>query len=283
MKINFREKNIEIVRGENASLFFSCVDSHGNGIDLSGSDASLVIKRYPTSSRILFFMDDDSAIHGASAGDFIYSPTASSNGVGNSVVNEDITGNSLVGGIVFPLYGGDTTNIPRGIHFYEVSILDRQNKRHMAYEGRVDVHDPMQSPIQGDVRQKNIEIAQNETMKLFFKYVDKNGDGIGLSGGVARMLIRRYPASSSMLFMISQNQVRADESNYELTGGTYSHVDVDMNLNPLSGGILFLSPHEATEKIPSGRHFYEVQITGATSFVAFEGRFDVFPKYHDYP
>ena len=40
---------ISIERGENTSLFFKYVDSGGIGVDLSEDDASLVIKRYPTS------------------------------------------------------------------------------------------------------------------------------------------------------------------------------------------------------------------------------------------
>jgi len=158
---------ISIERGENTSLFFKYVDSGGIGVDLSEYDASLVIKRYPTSEKILFFMNQDTVLYGTTSEDFLYSPTADTIGVGGSIVNQDDEENSMTGGIVFPIYGGDTTGIPKGNHYYEVSIRSNQERK-MLFEGRIYVDDPKGATVPQEIPQKNIEIVRGEDRKFFF-------------------------------------------------------------------------------------------------------------------
>ena len=289
MSVKFQEKNIELVRGDSTPLFFRCVDNYGNGIDLDSNNASLVIKRYPSSTKLFFFMDNSTCFHGGTFGEFVYSPTADSNGIGISEINQDIYGNTLTGGIVFPIYGGDSDYIPKGIHFYEVSLKNSQERK-IVFEGRIDVYTPSATGATFEATQKNIEIVQGETTNLFFKYMDNYGDGIDISGKKAILTGRRYPSSSNTIIHITEDNIVSGDSNGDFieissaSGGTFSYVNVDIDGNSLTGGMRFFIPEEGTDKIPSGRYFYELDITGSGSSIkVFEGRMDVVTKFYMIP
>jgi hypothetical protein len=289
MDIKFQEKNIELVQGETTSLFFHSIDNFGNGINLSGGNASLVIKRYPTSPRIFFFMDNQKAFHGGTQGEFIYSSTADANGVGVSEINQDIQGNTLTGGIVFPIYGGDSDYIPKGVHFYEVSVRDSQERK-MAFEGRIDVYTPSPTGTTFEAQQKNIEIVQDETTNLFFKHTDNYGNGIDLTDKKALLIARRYPSNPNTILDVNEQRTIAGDSNGTHTeissasGGTFSFVNTNLDGTNLTGGIKFYIPAEATSVVPFGRYFYEVSISGSSEKIKiFEGRMDVITKFYTIP
>lgn len=274
---------IKIVRGENTSLFFKYQDSYGFGVDLSEHNASLVIKRYPTSDKILFFMDEYSVFYGIDSEDFIYSPTASSVGLGGSIVNQDINENNLTGGIVFPIYGQDIVGLPKGNHYYEVSVKNSQERK-MLFEGRIYVEDLEDTLSSQDVPQKNIEIVRGEDKTFFFKKMNNYGNGMDLTGTSAIITVRRYPSDDNILLYAKDSLIYTETGLSGSTGINYTNVNVDENENYLVGGIIFHVPNEISTSIPQGRHFYKIEITGSNEFTnpVYEGRIDFIQGFVDF-
>ena len=273
---------ISIERGENTSLFFKYVDSGGIGVDLSEYDASLVIKRYPTSEKILFFMNQDTVLYGTTSEDFLYSPTADTIGVGGSIVNQDDEENSMTGGIVFPIYGGDTTGIPKGNHYYEVSIRSNQERK-MLFEGRIYVDDPKGATVPQEIPQKNIEIVRGEDRKFFFRKVDNHGNGIDLTGTSAIFTVRRYPSADNPLLYANENTIYTETGLTGPTGVNYTIVNQDENGNELLGGVVCSIPNPISISISPGRYFYRIDLTGSNQYTnpMYEGRIDFIQGFID--
>lgn len=272
---------INLVRGESSLLFFMYRNTFGFGIDLSGYDASLVIKRYPTSEKILFFMDKDTVLHGATFPDFVYSPTASTIGYGGSSVNSGINEEDLTGGMIFPIYEEDSQNLPKGNYFYEISIRSNQERR-MLFEGRINIDDPKQSLTSAEVRRKDINMVRGEDIDLFFRHTDNFGNGIGLSGRAATFTTRRYPSSPSFLARVDSGGVFVMNGQTSQLGNSYVRVDVGPTGQSLIGGILFNIPNSLSSELPHGNYFYEVGLSGSSgqtaSRVIYDGRVYVIPS-----
>ena len=115
-------KDIELSQGEDTEIFFKYIDSYGNGIDLTGNNAVLAIKRYPASPKMMLLVTNTSVIHGGDFGEFT---TEGYLGSGHSEVNVDLNDNSLTGGIVFNVNKTSMSYLPSGRHFYEVSTFTR--------------------------------------------------------------------------------------------------------------------------------------------------------------
>lgn len=280
---------INFERGKDTSLFFIYRDNYGFGIDLSNYNAAITIKRYPSSNKILFYMDEYSVLYGSSSDGFIYSPTADTIGIGGSLVNRDAEGNSLTGGIVFPLASEDTAGLPLGNHYYEIFIKNSQERK-ILFEGRIDLHDPISSGATFEPRQKDIEISQGETTNLFFKHIDNYGIGIDLTGKKILLLGKRYPSSPNTILNISEEKIVAGDSNgsyLEMTsasGGTFTFININPEGGSMTGGIKFYIPEELTSAIPSGRYFYDISISGGNQQTKiFEGRMDILTKFYDIP
>jgi len=155
------QKDIEVSQGETTALFFKQIDSYGNGIDLTGNKAIFAIKRYPTSNKLMLLVTDVSVIHGGYIGEF---GNVGYGGNGGSVVNEDLDGNSLTGGIVFSIDKDSMTRVPSGRHFYEVSLLNGGNVDRV-FEGRVDVR-----PQYLAISDAGIGITAGSDLSLFNYY-----------------------------------------------------------------------------------------------------------------
>lgn len=274
---------INLTRGENTSLFFTHRDSFGFGIDLSGYNSSFVIKRYPNNNKILFFMDEYRVLYNPNYDDFIYSPTANSVGVGGSSVNVDYRENSFTGGIVFPLYGEDTSNLPKGNYYYEVSITKNNYIKDVLYQGRIYIDDPIPPSTTGfkEPQIKDIEMTKGMDSYLFFKHIDSFGNGIDVLSKKAKFTLKRYPIGTRFLMTVEENEVVLGENSLEFTGSTYSFMNQDEGGNSLTGGIVFLIPSETTETLPQGIWHYNVQITGnGESPTTHEGRAEVLANYY---
>lgn len=274
---------INLTRGENTSLFFVHRDSFGFGIDLSGCNSSFVIKRYPNNAKILFFMDEYKVLYNPNYDDFIYSPTADSIGFGGSSVNIDYEENSFTGGIVFPLYGEDTSNLPKGNYYYEVSITKNNHIKDVLYEGRIYIDDPPSPSTTGpkEPQIKDIEITKGMDTHLFFKHIDSFGNGIDVSSKKTKFTLKRYPIGNRFLMTVENDKIVLGENPLEFTGSTYSSVNQDEEGNSLTGGMVFFIPSEATETLPQGIWHYAVQITGnGESLTTHEGRAEVLANYY---
>jgi hypothetical protein len=129
------QKDIEVSQGETTALFFKQIDSYGNGIDLTGKKAIFAIKRYPTSNKMMLLVTDTTVINGGDLGEFT---TIGYVGSGNTIVNEDINGNSLTGGVSVFVDKDSMSRVPSGRHFYELSLING-NLVDRIFEGRVDV------------------------------------------------------------------------------------------------------------------------------------------------
>lgn len=271
---------INLVRGESSLLFFMHRNNFGLGVDLSGYDASLVIKRYPSSNKIMFFMDENTVLYGATFPDFIYSPTANTIGYGGSSVNSDPDEEDLTGGIIFPMYEDDFLNLPKGNHFYEISIKNNQERK-MLFEGRIYIDDPEQSLTSAEVRRRDINMVSGEDVNLFFRHIDNYGNGIGLSGKSSTFVIRRYPSNPSFLVRVDSSGVSVMNGQTSQQGNTHSRIDTGPTGQYMVGGILFNIPNSLSKEIPHGNYFYEVGLSGSSgqtaSQVIYDGRVDVIP------
>ena len=116
-----------------------------------------------------------------------------------------------------------------------------------------------------------IQAQQGETFQLHMTYKDNDNTVVDLSSYTGRMQVRRSLISGSVLLDIDSSGVTSG-----ISGGTGS---VAMNTSAtggsLTGGILITADAVSMALVPSGRHFYDLEIvSGATVSRILQGRFD---------
>ena len=117
-----------------------------------------------------------------------------------------------------------------------------------------------------------IQAQQGETFQLHMTYKDNDNAVVNLSSYTGRMQVRRSLISGSVLLDIDSSGVTSG-----ISGGTGS---VAMNTSATgatgtTGGILVTVDAVSMALVPSGRHFYDLElVSGATVSRILQGRFD---------
>ena len=136
-------------------------------------------------------------------------------------------------------------------------------------------------------------MEQGETFTLFLTYNDSAGAGVDLSTYTANMQIRRTHGVDNLLLFASgttlDSSVTGGGSTGEWTPGTTfaglagtGGISLNVNSNGVAGttgGILVQVDSFTTSNLPSGRHFYDLEVdTNGTVTKIVRGRFEVLPE-----
>ena len=139
----------------------------------------------------------------------------------------------------------------------------------------------------------DIEMEQGETFSLFLTFNDRDGNGVDLSTYDGRMQVRRTHSSEPLLIFATGTTAGGSVTGGGVTGewtdgNTFAGVGGTggMSLNVDSsavvgntGGILIQIDALTTSLIPSGRHFYDVEVdSNGTVTKIVRGRFEVLPE-----
>ena len=138
----------------------------------------------------------------------------------------------------------------------------------------------------------DISAEQGVTFKLHLRYSDSNSENIDLDNYVGRMQVRRSPQDSDMLLFVTTGGtgdvpagggVTGGGSTGEFSSGAGVTGSGGITLNASStggvghtGGILIGVDASSMSNVPSGNHFYDLElVTGDTVVRVMEGRFSV--------
>lgn len=138
----------------------------------------------------------------------------------------------------------------------------------------------------------DIKVDRGSSFKLFLEYQTSGSTGIDLSGFTADMQVRRNTKASAILLHFRGNTYERGLTGGGSTGeyvvgatfdGTAGVGGIFLNAGStgttagITGGI-FISADDTTMKnVPSGKHFYDLELTETDGTVTriVEGRFDV--------
>lgn len=117
----------------------------------------------------------------------------------------------------------------------------------------------------------NITMDQGGTFVFHFQYLGSGSTGIDVSGYTGHMQIRRSPLSSSKIVEIVGAGV-----TYGATAGTGGFsMNTSATGSSQTGGVQISLDAVTTAFIPSGKHFYDVELVkGATVDRLLQGRID---------
>ena len=117
----------------------------------------------------------------------------------------------------------------------------------------------------------NIEIEQGETFLFHFQYLERGSTGIDVSGYTGQMQIRRSPLTSTKIVEVLNTGV-----TYGTTAGTGGFsMNTSATGGSQTGGIRLSLDAVTTSFIPSGQHFYDIELVkGATIDKILRGRID---------
>jgi|TARA_Y100001963_G_C6774895_1_gene446847 hypothetical protein len=127
----------------------------------------------------------------------------------------------------------------------------------------------------------NLEVNQGETLNLHLLYTDANDVGIDLSSYSAELQVRRSSFSTDKILHLTNTGTTAGitagstGSSYGgMSGGLFLNKTIG-NTGSLTGGILINAGYTATNFIPSGDHFYDLELKGPSGDInrILEGRF----------
>jgi len=138
----------------------------------------------------------------------------------------------------------------------------------------------------------NLDIDRGSTFKLFLEYQTAGSVGIDLNGYTADMQVRRSADASDIILHLQGNSAERELTGGGSTGsytvgGAFAGVTGSGGffLNATSAGVtagttggIFAFADSATMKnVPSGQHFYDVELTATDGTVTriLEGRFRV--------
>lgn len=121
----------------------------------------------------------------------------------------------------------------------------------------------------------DIIAEQGASFKIHFDYLypGSGGTGIDLTNFTSDMQVRKSPLNEKILMHISVNGLTYGGTTgfYQpgsITGisGTGSiQLNSDVYGLPSYGGILITANHNVTEKLPAGKHFYDIELTDTVS------------------
>ena len=140
----------------------------------------------------------------------------------------------------------------------------------------------------------DIIIDQGTSFAYHMEWTDDNGNSVDLSQYTAKMDVRRSTIADKKLLSMHGGTVDSDGnpfnrgithggstgefsegSGFAGTGGIKLGV-TSTGATGMSGGVLIEIDSTSSNNIPSGRHFYDLELDSGTSVVRFiQGRFEV--------
>ena len=132
----------------------------------------------------------------------------------------------------------------------------------------------------------DIYAEQGTTFKLHldYKYSGSGGTGIDLSSHTGEMQVRKSLKDSDIIMHLTNNGVTGGGSTGEFTSGSgiSGSGGISFNVNTAgvigyTGGILLRIDNTTMMNCPSGKHFYDLELTNATGEVMrlVEGVFEI--------
>ncbi len=132
----------------------------------------------------------------------------------------------------------------------------------------------------------DIYAEQGTTFKLHldYRYSGSGGTGINLSSYTGEMQVRKSLKDTGILLHLSNNGVTGGGSTgeFNLGGGTSGTGGISFNVNTAgvvgyTGGILIRIDNVTMKNCPSGKHFYDFELTNPSGEVMrlIEGTFEV--------
>ena len=129
----------------------------------------------------------------------------------------------------------------------------------------------------------DIHAEQGTTFQLYMLYRDAEKTPINLANSTAEMQVRRSRSSDSLLLQVTTEGVTGGGEPGEwigVTGGVAGVGGITLNENleetAVTGGISIQVDADTMQNIPSGRHFYDIEIRqGTVVDRLLEGRFVV--------
>jgi len=144
-----------------------------------------------------------------------------------------------------------------------------------------------------------IKAEQGASFLLYLQYQDDNGDGISLVDYQSAMQVRRSVEDDQLLLTVTGSTVNMPGgtawtgsltgpstayTEFAATGGVAGSGDIKLDVSSsggtgTTGGILVTIDGDTMKSVPSGSHFYDLEIySGVTVTKILRGRFDVEPE-----
>ena len=130
----------------------------------------------------------------------------------------------------------------------------------------------------------DIYSEQGATFKLHLDYKYQGGTGIDLSNFTGEMQVRRSSKDSGILIFLTDNGVTGGgiTGEFNIGGGIAGVGGISFNTavdgtDGYTGGILFRVDSTTMKNVPSGKHFYDFEMTNTLGEVMrlIEGTFEV--------
>ena len=130
----------------------------------------------------------------------------------------------------------------------------------------------------------DIYAEQGTTFKLHLDYKYQGGTGIDLSNFTGEMQVRRSSKDSGILIFFTDNGVTGGgiTGEFNIGGGIAGVGGISFNTavdgtDGYTGGILFRVDSTTMKNVPSGKHFYDFEMTNTLGEVMrlIEGTFEV--------
>ena len=129
----------------------------------------------------------------------------------------------------------------------------------------------------------NIVANKGTDFILYVRYLDSDNNGVGLTqeGFTAAMQVRRHSASTTTLLDFNSQVFGAGgvtAGNTGGSGGIKLNVSAtgDVSSTAATGGIFIQADSSTMRNVPSGRHFFELDLLNGSSVLRLiEGRFEV--------
>lgn len=130
----------------------------------------------------------------------------------------------------------------------------------------------------------DIYAEQGTTFKLHLDYKYQGGTGIDLSNFTGEMQVRRSSKDSGVLIFLTDNGVTGGgiTGEFNIGGGIAGVGGISFNTavdgtDGYTGGILFRVDSTTMKNVPSGKHFYDFEMTNTLGEVMrlIEGTFEV--------
>lgn len=130
----------------------------------------------------------------------------------------------------------------------------------------------------------DIYAEQGTTFKLHLDYKYQGGTGIDLSNFTGEMQVRRSSKDSDILIFLTDNGVTGGgiTGEFNIGGGIAGVGGISFNTavdgtDGYTGGILFRVDSTTMKNVPSGKHFYDFEMTNTLGEVMrlIEGTFEV--------
>ena len=130
----------------------------------------------------------------------------------------------------------------------------------------------------------DIYAEQGTTFKLHLDYKYQGGTGIDLSNFTGEIQVRRSSKDSGILIFLTDNGVTGGRitGEFNIGGGIAGVGGISFNTavdgtDGYTGGILFRVDSTTMKNVPSGKHFYDFEMTNTLGEVMrlIEGTFEV--------